>query len=140
MEACMNDTIRFQLLNLTLTTGTQSKIEYFEVANSEKYTNEALLAEIKNFGSSNIATDTLEKYSEVEQYYYRRSVRVNYNSYAGKNTSNFEEGGIRDWDNPRLYNMDKNLLARISYEGSEMTYALYKNGVVDFEKIEKRKH
>lgn len=128
--------------NIEIVTGTKSKIEYFEVFDYNSCTDDEILQEIKIYCKTNISADSLHKYDEYQCYFYKHTSFVNYSSFAGKNTSNFEEGGIRDWDNPSLYNMKKYLISKVFYEKNTVEYVIYKNDdiilnktdVIDLEK------
>ena len=116
--------------------GSKSKIEYFEVFGYEQNTENEILLELKEYCKSKLDIDSIHKYDEYQCYFYKHKLFANYSSFAGENTSNFEEGGIRDWDNPMFYNMGKKLISKVLFNGNNANYIIYKNGDIILDKMD----
>ena len=58
---------------------------------------------------------------------------------AFPSASNFEEGGIRDWDSPLFYNMDEYLFAMIYRDSQSTNYVVYKDNKIVLDETEHNK-
>lgn len=125
--------------NVEIITGSKSKVEYFEVYDHESHSIEEAMLKIKDFYKTTLKNDTIQKYEEYRCCFYTHASNVNYSSFIGNNTSNFEEGGIRDWDSPLFYNMDEYLFAMIYHDSQSTNYIIYKNNKIVLDETENNK-
>lgn len=125
--------------NIEIITGQKSKVDYFEVYNFESHSVEQTMLKIKDYYKTTLENDIVKKDQEYRCCFYTHVSNVKYSSFVGKNTSNFEEGGIRDWDNPLLYNMDEFLLAMIYHDSQTTNYVIYKNNSIVLDVTEENK-
>ncbi|MCC9070242.1 hypothetical protein LNQ49_01310 [Flavobacterium sp. F-65] len=125
--------------NVEIITGSKSKVDYFEVYNNDSYSMEEAMLKIKDFYKTTLENDTIQKYEEYRYCFYTHTSNTKYSSFIGNNTSNFEEGGIRDWDNPFFYNMDEYLFAMIYHDSQSTNYVIYKNNIIVLDETENNK-
>jgi hypothetical protein len=125
--------------NVEIITGTKSQVDYFEVYDFESYSSEETMLKIKDYYKTSLENDTLKNGKEYRYCFYAHVWNVKYPSFAGKNTSNFEKGGIRDWDNPLFNEMDEYLLAMIYHDSLTTNYVIYKNNNIVLDETENNK-
>lgn len=119
-----------EIPNVEIITGSKSKVDYFEVYDYESHSMDEAMLKIKNFYKTTLKKDTIQKYEEYRCCFYRHVSNVNYSSFIGTNTSNFEEGGIRDWDNPFFYNMDEYLFAMVYRDNISTNFVIYEDNKI----------
>ncbi|MFB9076276.1 hypothetical protein ACFFLS_26060 [Flavobacterium procerum] len=125
-----------KIANVEIITGSKSKVDYFEVYNHESVSIKEAMQKIKAFYKTTLKNDAIQKYEEYRCCFYVHTSRVKYSSFAGNNTSNFEEGGIRDWDNPLFYNMDEYLFAMIYRDNKSANFVIYEDNKIVMDETE----
>jgi hypothetical protein len=128
-----------EIPNVEIITGSKSKVDYFEVYDYESYSIEEAMLKIKDFYKTTLKNDAIQKYEEYRCCFYTHVSNVKYSSFIGNNTSNFEEGGIRDWDNPLFYNRNEYLFAMIYHDSQSTNYVIYKNNKIVLDETENNK-